>query len=94
MPEDLFAKYKEIIKITQYEDMKGAMQEDPRRAYKRLKIQTDNEQGRQVFTQLQDGSVPSFEDFKAIKDKITRNNKGIGSNLSPLKLNESSEKTQ
>jgi hypothetical protein len=38
MPEDLFAKYKEIIKITQYEDMKGAMQEDPRRAYKRLKI--------------------------------------------------------
>lgn len=52
MPEDLFAKYKEIIKITQYEDMKGAMQEDPRRAYKRLKILTDNEQGRQVFTQL------------------------------------------
>lgn len=38
MPEDLFAKYKEIIKMTQYEDMKGSMQEDPRRAYKRLKI--------------------------------------------------------
>ena len=74
MPEDLFGKYKEIVKMTSYDQMKHALSEDPRRAYKRLKIQTDNEQGRQIFTQLQDGSVPSFEDYKSIKDKITRNN--------------------
>jgi hypothetical protein len=38
MPEDLFGKYKEIVKMTAYEDMKNSMKEDPRRAYKRLKI--------------------------------------------------------
>jgi hypothetical protein len=35
MPEELFGKYKEIIKITTYEAMKDLLGEDPRKVYKR-----------------------------------------------------------
>lgn len=35
MPEDLFGKYKELIKITSYETMKTIMGEDPKKAFKR-----------------------------------------------------------
>lgn len=93
MPEEIFSKYKELVKITSYDSMKEALGEDPRRAYKRQMIQHENQKGRGVYTQLQDGSVPSFEQFKAIKDQITRSNQGIGMNMSVIKLNEERDKT-
>jgi hypothetical protein len=42
MPEDLFSKYKDIIKITTYEGMKEVLGEDPRKAYKRAFIEESN----------------------------------------------------
>ncbi|CDW83616.1 UNKNOWN [Stylonychia lemnae] len=93
LPETLFGKYKEIIKVTAYHQMKDNLGEDPRKLYKRLEIQRQNEEGRQVYTQLEDGSVPSFEQFKAIKNKITRINQGIGQNLSPTLLIQKREET-
>ena len=35
-----------------------------------------------MYAQLSDGSVPSFEKFKAVKDKIQKSNKGAP--LTPL----------
>ena len=79
MPEGLFKKYEELIKITSYDSMREAIGEDPRKAYKRMKILEDNKDRRQVYTQLNDGSVPSFEEFRSIKNQIIRTNQGIGS---------------
>jgi hypothetical protein len=42
MPESLFAKYKEIIKITSYDEMKKLLGEDPKKVWKRESIQADN----------------------------------------------------
>ena len=42
MPEELFSKYKDIIKITTYEGLKDALGEDPRKAYKRAFIEQTN----------------------------------------------------
>ena len=42
MPEELFSKYKDIVKITSYEGMRKMLGEDPRRAYKRMKIREEN----------------------------------------------------
>jgi hypothetical protein len=39
MPEELFGKYKEIVKITSYESMKKLLGEDPRKYYKRTFIE-------------------------------------------------------
>lgn len=39
MPEELFGKYKEIVKITSYEAMKKLLGEDPRKVYKRYFIE-------------------------------------------------------
>ena len=35
MPEELFGKYREIIKMTTYDALKEIEGEDPRKAYKR-----------------------------------------------------------
>lgn len=72
LPESMFAKYKEIIKITSYETMKQALGEDPRKFYKREHVLNENIKERGKLIQLSDGSVPSFEEFKVIKDKITK----------------------
>lgn len=74
MPEELFGKYREIIKMTAYDALKEVGGEDPRKAYKKQMIENQNQEMRGVYLQLQDGSVPSFEDFKAIKDKIDKSN--------------------
>jgi hypothetical protein len=50
MPDELFGKYKEIIKMTSYESMKEAIGEDPRKAYKRMFIEQQNKQFRHVYT--------------------------------------------
>jgi hypothetical protein len=42
MPEELFSKYTEIIKITTYEGLKKVLGEDPRKAYKREQILQEN----------------------------------------------------
>lgn len=42
LPEDIYGKYKEIIRVTAYSGMKEIMGEDPRKAYKRNKILADN----------------------------------------------------
>jgi hypothetical protein len=52
MPEELFSKYKDIVKITTYEGMKEVIGEDPRKAYKRMFIQETNKKQRQIYTQL------------------------------------------
>ncbi len=46
MPEEFFSKYKEIIKITSYDELKKVIGEDPRRAHKRYLVQKDNEHRR------------------------------------------------
>ena len=45
-----------------------------------------------MFTQLPDGKVPSFEEYKAIKDKIIRSSQGIGEEMSAFKINENKQK--
>ena len=50
MPEELFAKYKEIVKITTYEGLKQVLGEDPRKYYNREKISNENQEKRQVYT--------------------------------------------
>ena len=77
MPEELFSKYKDIVKITTYEGMKDVLGEDPRKAYKRMFIQETNKKQRLIYTQLPDGQVLSFEQFKQIKDNIVRSNSGV-----------------
>ena len=72
MPESAYGQYKELIKATQYkmfkEDLLGG--EEPRLAKKREQIQQLTMKETGVYAQLSDGSVPSFEKFKAVKDKI------------------------
>ena len=46
---------------------------DPRVELKRMRIETQNKIDRKIYTQLSDGSVPSFEQFAAIKNKLTAN---------------------
>lgn len=79
MPEEIFGKYKEIVKMTTYDSLKDQLGEDPRKHYKRQQVLLENESNRNIYTQLPDGRVPSFQEFKAIKDKITRTNEGLGS---------------
>ena len=50
--------------------------EDPKLAFKRIQIQAETQLETQVYTQLQDGQVPSFEKFMATKKKIQKSNKG------------------
>jgi hypothetical protein len=42
--------------------------------FKKQLIRDENQKKRGVYLQLQDGSVPSFEQFKAIKDQIVKDN--------------------
>ena len=48
---------------------------------------------RPVYTQLEDGQVPSFEQFKSIKEKIIKSNNNIGFGQSMLKTNDLADKT-
>ena len=48
--------------------------EDPKLAFKRIQIQAETQLETQVYTQLQDGQVPSFEKFMATKKKIQKSN--------------------
>ena len=43
---------------------------DPRVELKRQRISEENQIERKIYTQLPDGQVPSFEKFKATKQKI------------------------
>ena len=65
--------------------------EDPRLALKRLEVQQTTQHETQVFAQLQDGQVPSFEKFMALKDKIKKTNEGEYGRNTPLKVKESKE---
>ena len=73
LPDSIFGNYRELIRITQYEEMKKVDfgGNDPRLALKMDKISQENQRSRQVYTQLSDGTVPSFEQFQAIKDQLT-----------------------
>lgn len=42
MPEELFGKYKDIVKITTYDGLKKVLGEDPRKYYKRQQVLEDN----------------------------------------------------
>ena len=72
LPESTYGKYKELIKLTQYETIKQHWfgGEDPRLEFKREKIMAETMNETKVYKQLSDGSVPSFEKFKSVKDKI------------------------
>lgn len=72
MPEEMFGRYKELINLTAYETFKKSMGEDPRKVFKRDQIQLENQKTRGILTQLPDGSVPSFDEFKSIKDTLNR----------------------
>ena len=65
--------------------------EEPRLAKKREQIQQLTMQETGVYTQLSDGSVPSFEKFKAVKQKIQNSNKNA--RLSPLTQREKQQQT-
>jgi hypothetical protein len=43
MPEGLFGKYKDLVKITSYDSLKKALGEDPRKVYKREMILRENQ---------------------------------------------------
>jgi len=47
---------------------KKTLGEDPILNHKKKLISTQNQQARGIYLQLKDGQVPSFEQFKAIKD--------------------------
>ena len=47
--------------------MKKDLGQDPRVHFKQKRIRAENEQERKIYTQLSDGSVPSFEDFAAVR---------------------------
>ena len=93
LPEEIFGNYKELMKVTAYDAMKQVLGEDPRKHYKREIINRENQSMRMVYTQLQDGSVPSFEEFKSIKDKIANNNAGMYAKQSPLRMQEEQQKS-
>lgn len=42
MPEKMFGKFKEIIKMTAYDNLKETIGEDPRLAYKREQVLIEN----------------------------------------------------
>ena len=92
-PESSYGEYKELIKATIYkmfkEDVYGG--QEPRLAQKIEKIQQVTMQETGVYTQLSDGSVPSFEKFKAIKQKIQNSNNN--SKMSPLTRQEKQQQT-
>ena len=46
-----------------------------------------------IYTQLSDGSVPSFEEFSAIKTDLMKLKSGNGAKASDLKRNEIAEET-
>ena len=73
LPEDIFGKYRELIRVTQFEAMRKIDFDgkDPRVELKRMRIQAKNKVERQIYTQLSDGSVPSFNQFQAIKKELT-----------------------
>lgn len=52
LPEDIFGRYKQLIRITQYEEMKRVDFDgkDPRVELKREKIALENKNERQVYT--------------------------------------------
>ena len=53
--------------------MKDDLGEDPILNYKKKLISQQNQQSRGIMLQLKDGTVPSFEEFKTIKDNIVLN---------------------
>ena len=93
LPESTYGKYKELIRLTQYETMKQHWfgGEDPRLEFKREKIMAETMNETKVYKQLSDGSVPSYEKFKSVKKKIQESNKGI--QVTPLTKKEQQQKT-
>jgi hypothetical protein len=83
LPEALFGQYENLIKLTHYNEFKKVLGEEPILHYKKHLISAQNQKSRGVHLQLADGSTPSFEQFKAIKEKIVRNNENPDA-LTPL----------
>lgn len=74
LPKAIFGEYENLIKMTHYDRFKELLGEDPMLHEKKQRIRIQNQEARGIYTQLQDGSVPSFEQFKAIKDQILKDN--------------------
>ena len=74
LPKKIFGKYENLVKATHYERFRELLGEDPILHEKKKRISEQNQRTRGIYTQLQDGTVPSFEKFKAIKDQIVNNN--------------------
>lgn len=94
LPEEDFGKHEPLIRLTQYETMKKYIfdGEDPKKSLKRLEIQANTQVETNVFKQLSDGSVPSFEKFASTKKAIQKINSGGGVNT-PLKEKTKREET-
>ena len=83
MPRKIFGEYENLIKLTHYNQFKEVIGEDPILNHKKQLISEQNQKARGIYIQQQDGSTPSFEDFKAIKEQIIRNNENERA-LTPL----------
>ena len=92
LPEDIFGKYKELVRVTLNNVIFKQTGEDPRRIWKREMISAENQEERQIYTQLSDGQVPSFEEFKSVKAEIQRANQARLPH-SPLGLVEKQDET-
>lgn len=94
LPEDVYGKYESLIRITMYDQMKKTNfgGEDPRLAIKKERALAETQAETGVYLQMQDGQVPSFQKFKAIKDKIQKGNKLEGA-MTPLAMKERQEVT-
>eukprot|EP00347_Sterkiella_histriomuscorum_P017245 403350129 len=92
LPNDVLEKYKDIVRVTFRNMQKEQLGEDPERHMKRKSVLLESQRELGVATQLEDGSVPSFTQFKAIRDQIVKSNQGKGP-TSPLVLAEKEEDT-
>lgn len=90
LPREIFGEYEGLIKMTHYEMFRKQLGEDPIKAYKRKLISEQNQKERGVYLQLKDGTVPSFEEFKSIKEQIVKDQNNPHSD-SPLTQQEKHE---
>lgn len=89
-PRLFYGKFEELIKRVHYRQFEKELGEDPLKFYKRELIQEHNKELLGVNTQGSDGSVPSFEKYTAIKDRIKRD-KSHPTGATPLVVEERQE---
>lgn len=90
LPKDLFGKHENLVKQTHYGMFHEQLGEDPILNHKKNLISAQNQESRGVYLQLQDGKVPSFEQFKAIKDQLEKDK---GKAHTPLKQQQLQKET-